>query len=180
MRLNDINKKIILSITLVIGVNLLAFGGLWFFAVKIRKMDDRVAYIRSEIVLKEKENNEAKELKLNLSDLESDKDRIDSVFIAQKDVVNFIEEIEELAKKSEVEMEFRSVNVSDKNSKEKPIFQFKASGAFSNIFHYLVLLENVKYQIIFDGISIQKRESSESLDIWDANFSLRLLSYNES
>ncbi len=178
MKLTDINKKIILSIALIIGANIFALGVLGFAVIKIRKMNESVILARSEILLKEKENNEAKALKAELLNLAFDKDKIDAIFIGQKDIINFIEEIESLAKKTKVDMEFKSVDVSGKSSEEKPIFQFKASGAFSDIFHYLVLLENAKYQVVFDSISLQKRESKEFSDIWEANFTLRLLSYN--
>ncbi|PIR58042.1 MAG: hypothetical protein COU71_00635 [Parcubacteria group bacterium CG10_big_fil_rev_8_21_14_0_10_38_31] len=182
MKLSAINKKIILTIGLVIAINAFAVVSLWFINMKIKEINDRVLSSRSEMYSKEKDTKEAKILKDNLLSLSPRVDKINAVFIGQKDVLSFIEEIETLAKESGVEMEFRSVDISKSDSGEKPIFQFKAIGSFADIFQYLVLLENIKYQVIFDNISFQEKRVSGIDDdtnvIWDANFSLRLLSYN--
>lgn len=182
MRLSDINKKIILSVAFVIIVNTFAVGALMFINIKVRGMNDKIVVTRGEMKLKEKDGTDAKYLKTNLLSLSEGKEKFDDVFIGKKGVLSFIEEIETLAKESGVEMEFRSVDISQSDNGEKPVFQFKASGSFPDVFHYLVLLENIKYQIVFDNISLQENGVSGSIDntrvMWDANFSLRLLSYN--
>jgi len=182
MKLSDINKKIILSIVFVVMVNIVAVGALLFINMKVKDMSGRVEVTKSEMNLKEKEGADAKALKANLLSFSQLEEKLDAVFIGQKDVLSFIEEIEILAKESGVEMEFRSVDISKNDSGEKPVFQFKASGSFSDIFHYLVLLENIKYQVIFDSVSLQGRgdgDNSGKTDVvWDADFSVRLLSYN--
>lgn len=182
MRLSDINKKIISSIVLVVIANIFAIGVFLFVNMKVKDMNDRILVSKAEMILKEKESSEARSIKTSLLNFTLWEDKLNAVFIEQKDVLNFIKEIEALAKESGVEMEFRSVDISKNDEGEKPVFQFKASGAFPDIFHYLVLLENVKYQVIFDNISFQEKgvvESSSGSDVmWEANFSLRLLSYN--
>ncbi len=182
MTLSDINKKIILSISLVLVANAFAVGALWFINMKIKDMNSRVTVIKREMSLREKEDSEAKVIKSNLLNFSPWKEKLDAVFIGQKDVLSFIKEIETLAKESGVEMEFRSVDISKNNNEEKPIFQFKATGSFPDVFHYLVLLENIKYQIIFDNISFQERglvgSGDDAYVKWEAVFSVRLLSYN--
>lgn len=182
MKLSNINKKIVLSIVLVIAVNAFAFACLWLINMKVRQMNGKISTAKSEISLKEKESNEAKILKASLLDFSPLEEKLNDVFIEQKDVLSFIEEIEVLAKESGVDMEFRSVDISKNDTGEKPVFQFKALGSFSDIFYYLTLLENIKYQIVFDNISLQEKGvvgiGDNSRVIWEANFSLRLLSYN--
>jgi len=180
MKLSNINKKIILSAGLIFAINAFAIGALLFINMTVKEMNNRVAIAKNEIILEEKKANEARALKESLSNLSIRKEKLDSVFIEQKDVLSFIKEIENLAKESGVDMEFRSVDISKNDSGEKPIFQFKATGPFSGLFYYLVLLENIKYQIVFDNITFQKiGGSGNKTDLkWEATFSVRLLSYN--
>ena len=59
---------------------------------------------------------------------------IESIFLNETTIINFIERLEHLASKSSLLLELERINVQGSESEEKPIFDLTIKGDFSNIY----------------------------------------------
>lgn len=113
--------------------------------------------------------------------IEQDEGKIKAAFLNPQNIVKFIEDLESLKEKTGVELTLKSVTLSEEMTYSEPRFQFQISGAFRDLFQYLVLLENLPYQINFGRVQFTAtREETKKTGIWQAEIEIILLSYEKS
>lgn len=167
------DKKLIIFFAAIILADVAAVF-LWFYLYsKIEERQAGIAEIINNITFSEVNAQNLKLLKSQMEEASGDKEKIDKVFLEKKDIVSFMEYLEKTGKDIGVLVDFNSVKLGD-TGKEKPYFQFSLNGKFENVFRFLVLLENVPYQIIFNRIDMSKNEEK---GVWGANAGISLASY---
>lgn len=161
-----INKKNTAIISALIITNILLALVWSYFYFKIKEGGDRILELRKEIQIIQKNKEENKSLEALIGNIEGDKNKIDKIFINEKEIINFIEEIEGLASQSNVSLDIISAKIPD--------FNFNVNGNFDSIFKFLVSLENMPYRIVLNRVFLQKNEGSGK---WEIDFTILLTSY---
>lgn len=93
---------------------------------------------------------------------------IDSYFVRLKDVVPFMEKLEEMGKSVNVSVDVTSI----KNTSLSLNLAFSATGSFNDIYRLIALLESAPYKIVVKNVNMQSVENS-----WSATMEISLLSY---
>lgn len=123
------------------------------------------------LALLEKKAQNIKLLESQSEKLKIDAQKMEQVFLKEENIVGFIENLEKLGRDAGVSVELSSVRMDDKNSKE-PHFDLILKGGFNPLFHYIVLLENLPYQIIFEKLNMSSRDK-----LWEARTIIILSSF---
>ena len=155
------NKKFITTVVLIALLNGIALAG-WFYALSVVKGNfDAINEIRSKIAIDDKKIEESRSLKKSIAEVAEEKQKIDSILLDKQSIIKLIEELESIANKTGTSIDIGGINM------------FSLKGKFSQLFHYLVLLENIPYSISIDKMNFQKQEK----DMWRANFEMSLNSF---
>lgn len=95
-------------------------------------------------------------------------------YFVGKDSVNVvIERFESLAKLAKVSFRFARVEPSTYTGRPALSLSFSARGSFPGINHFLLLLENAPFKIVFNRVDLGLAEG----DQWGANFDVLLTSF---
>jgi tetrahydromethanopterin S-methyltransferase subunit B len=155
------NKKIITTFILVILLNGAVLAG-WFYLLSvIDGKFNEINEIRSKIIINDAKIQEGSSLKKSIAEVAEEKQKVDSIFLDKQSVIKLIKELESIANKTGASIDIGSINM------------FSLKGRFSQLFHCLVLLENIPYAISIDKMDFQKQEK----DMWQANFEISLNSF---
>jgi hypothetical protein len=113
----------------------------------------------------------------SLEEITDDKALLEAHFAKSSDVVPFLDTLEKLAPKAGVKTEVDSVSVKDKDT--GLVVGLQASGSFTAIYKFIMLLENSPYELDFLSLDIHKLLSgSVAKDSkWEAVFKIQLLSF---
>jgi len=167
------NKKLIIFFAAIILADTAAVF-LWFYLYSsVEKQQADINEIAYSLAFSGANAKNLKLLKNQMDETMREREKLESAFLEKKDVVPFIEYLEKTGKDVGVPVDFSSVKI-DETGKEKPHLQFSLKGKFENIFRFIVLLENVRYQIAFDNMGISKSGENGG---WEANISAELASY---
>lgn len=172
------NKRSIILLALALAANGAAAAG-WFYLYSVIANQKRaVNEARSDLALIEKKASDSRSLKTFMDGIKKETEKIDAVFLNEEMLVNFIEDVEDISRKTGVFLEINSIKTGKKGDLGAN-FIFKLSGGFGEIFRFLGLLENMPYQIIIKKAHL--RSEGKSSD-WAADVSVILTSfeYNES
>ncbi len=155
----------------------LAAGGL--LLRRLVTLGQELAWVRTEISVSESKQRNVKSLKNVLQEVSGRQERINDLFIDEKSLVRFIEDLEALAKESGVELKVDSAVLPQSPEEAGPTFEFTASGEFRNLFKYQRTLETSPYQLIFEKIETAKvsREGVKKGPGWSARYKLKVISY---
>lgn len=160
-----------------------------------------VAYIILFLNIKEKNNNISaltnevdnvlqKEIKLRsvghlIKDTQEDRAKLGSHFVADDEVVDFIEIVEDLGVESGAKVEITNVGINTINEEalnkgkfnELLSIDFKIEGRFVEMFHFLSMFEKLPFKVDirtvnFEKIPEEKRRIDKSLKPWKGFFSI--------
>jgi len=183
-------QKLIISIALMVGINLIAIAGWWFVYSSVQQERDAIATLRREIDINERRMNNSRSLGVLLADVKKDEEKISLTFLNSNNIVKFIEDLEFLSHKASTTLEVNAIRLpTPEDNIKEPTFHFKITGTFSEMFQYFALFDNLPYQIEIEGISLIKSQTSNSggitnakklIPIWEAEFDVKLLSYENS
>ena len=175
MKKNNFAFSIVFAAVLILLP--LALAG--FIFQKLTALQWELSAIEREIVLLNSKQRNIKSLKGVLSELTDRPQRLDNLFIDEKTLVRFIEDLEELAKESGVELKVDSAVLPQSPEEAGPTFEFTASGEFRNLFKYQRMLENSPYQLVFEKIETAQvsREGVKKGPSWSARYKLKVISY---
>ena len=154
-------------------LNLAAAAGWWWVYRGLTKTNDRIGVLNREISLADAKQKNIRLLHQTLQSIERDKSRVDAVFVDEHSVVRFIENLEELAALSGVELEISSAALPVETDEGGPIFNLSIKGGFGRLFRFFELLEKINFQIRIESASFNIFGSG----IWNSQIKLRLLSY---
>ncbi len=170
------NKKLILIIIATFILNISALlGCLSLFSMVKNQRESAKGTIKNSSILKKK-IQEVKLLESQIDKIKEDKKKIDSIFLMEEDIVKFIETLEDLGKKTGILIKISSAEIG--KGSENPKIRISANGSFQNIFHYILLLENMPNQIVFDNLNLVKKASdSEKKGEWEADIEISIKSF---
>lgn len=133
--------------------------------------------ITEKIISVESRVNDIKNLEILFNSVKEGREEISQNIIAGKDeLVKFIENIEFLAVNVGTKMEIKSVGIPENQADLSPIFNIELRGNFSDIFHFIEMLENLPYFISFKNVAIQRNLSQKEYK-WEAKMNFTVLSY---
>ncbi len=174
----------------MVGINLIAIAGWWFVYSSVQQERDAIATLRREIDINERRINNSHSLGVLLADIKKDEEKISLIFLNSSNIVKFIEDLEFLGHKASTTLEVDAIRLPTPGDNIKePSFHFKITGTFGELFQYFMLLENIPYQIEFERVSLLNPQTSnlggitntkKSIPIWEAEFDVKLLSYENS
>lgn len=168
------NKKLIVTFILIILANA-AGVSLWLYLhSEIEKQKANIREIAGNLAFSGANTKNLKMLKNQAEEEVGNKTKLDETILVKKDIVPFMEYLEKTGKGIGVSVDFSSVNIGE-IGKEKPRLQFSLKGKFENIYRFIVLLENVRYQIVLDQMILRKNGDGGG---WEANAAAVLASYN--
>ncbi len=115
-------------------------------------------------------------------------DRLNFYFITKETTANFIEELESIALRSGVTFKLNSLSIGkEEKITNKPSYlklTMRFDGSFSNVHHFLTILENLPYRVRFNSINIARLDTEAVVDKkdkvsppWYGDVSLDMLSY---
>ena len=169
-------KNFITVVLLVILTNAVFVSGAFFLFYNINLKKKSINKVKKDIVFYEKRIENIKSIEKSLSNSEENSNAIKKVFLDKESIIDFIKRLEYLAGLTNVRLDMKSVNISAESNRA-PVFSFDINGSFSNVYDYLVFIENESYQIALNKIYFQK---SEELPGWEASFELELLSFKNN
>jgi hypothetical protein len=176
------NKKFITSVILIAGINIAGIIGCWLVFSAVQKERSAVLEARRGIDIGERRLNNVRSLGALLKDIEKDTEKISATFLNSETIVKFIEELESINQKTGTNLLVRVINLPNQSETKAPYFEFQIRGSFRGLFQYLILLENVPYQITIDRVNLtrptaEELDKNEKIGNWRADFKVTLLSY---
>jgi len=166
------NKKFIITIVLVVLLNGAVLAGWIYLFSNFKKQNNFIKEERQKILVSDKKLENSNSLKALMNEIVDEKQKIDSVFLDKESIINFIENLESIAGKTGASIKIGNINI-DNQDKKGLSFQFNLTGNFNQLFHYLILLENLPYLINIERMDFKKLAPNE----WGANFEILVNSF---
>ncbi len=168
------NKKFITTIVLVVLLNGAVLAGWLYLFSNLKKQNNFIREERQKILVSDKKLENSSSLKILMDEIVDKKQKIDSAFLNKESVVNFIENLESIAGKTGASIKIGNINI-DNQEKKGLSLQFNLTGNFNQLFHYLILLENLPYLINIERMDFKKLAPNE----WGADFEISVNSFME-
>ncbi len=175
--MSGLKKYYSLIAALALVLALAIFGALLYS--KISSLYRSLVLVKTEVAAVVNRGQGEHEAEAILKSRADDLKAIDYTFVSESSIINFIEKLEQIAKNSNVSLKVSAGNPVSLKDKIGPTFSLEASGDFQNIFRYLLLLENMPYEISFENASIvPKVPISKDLRVGaEASYQIRIKSY---
>ena len=137
------------------------------------KNQETVRSLKTEIAASELKQKNIRELDRILQSVSPDLEKINAIFVSEKEVARFIENLEKIALLSGTDLMIESASLPGKDGIKEPAFELNIAGGFGRNFQYLALLENMNFQIKLEKVRFVKNDKKA----WDAEIGFRLLNY---
>lgn len=177
-----ISKKTI-KLFLIAAILALAAISAYGMAVReIRKNLSGAADLGSSIAAESQKEAGIESTRNILRNTAAEREKIDSYFVSSDNIVDFLEKIELLGKKSGVALSFDSVDIP---SDEKNVLRVRAGtkGSWENTFYFLSLIENLPFKIELEKSSVIKTVevvSNIKTFYWRGDFTIKLVSFYQN
>ncbi len=172
MKLSKTQVKVII-ITFVLALFLSGYG---YVFITIKNKNNHISVLQNQIDIEAKKDSRLHSIKSLLADLDKEIEQIDTYFVVDNEVVDFLEDIENLGLIAGVSISVNSVSVDEEITKELPFdllkVKFVSRGKWSSIIHLVSLLETFSLGIIINEVRLEKLTDSES---WQGNISFSVL-----
>lgn len=171
MKKSSQNKLII---TLCV-VNIFAVG-IWavLYAYSLR-IGTKLQKVNSDLLNEDAKGAYVTNIAGELRTSEENRELIDKTFIKFGDEADFLENIENLATTTKVEIKVFSFEQKDKTLH----LLMQTRGTFSRNYLFLSLLESLPYEIVVNKISMEKLKEEANLNRWETHYDVSVLSYIE-
>ena len=166
------NKKFIITIVLMVLLTGAVLAGWIYLFANFKKQNNFIKEERQKILVSDKKLENSNSLKALMNEIVDEKQKIDSVSLDKESIINFIENLESIAGKTGASIKIGNINI-DNQEKKGLSFQFNLTGNFNQLFHYLILLENLPYLINIERMDFKKLAPNE----WGANFEILVNSF---
>jgi len=122
--------------------------------------------IRDQEILLSRLSKQKSQIGRIRADYQSQKKKMEKVeksFLNPKETVDFVVEVEKIARKSSVKLETKTTERNAGESELSPFFNYQliVTGKFNNVMRFLTYLENIKYNIIINGLKITAMGGNE-------------------
>ena len=162
------NKKFIATTILIVLLNGAVLAGWLYFFSNLKKQDNLIKEERQKLLASDKKLENSDSLKVLMNEIIDEKQKIDSAFLNEGSIVNFVEKLESIAGKTGAAIKIGNINEENGLS-----LQFNITGNFNQLFHYLILLEKLPYLINIERMDFKKLAPNE----WGANFEILVNSF---
>lgn len=135
----------------------------------------------AELQTETSKKNESKSYERLLKLVETERAQLDTHFIKSTDVVVFLDTVEDLAPRVNAKAEVALVDIAPDSTSLN--VEMKASGTFEALYRFLMLLENLPYQVEIVSMNLQRpgaageAVSGSAAVEWSATFQIKLLSF---
>lgn len=102
---------------------------------------------------------------------EEDLTKVKSAFANRESLIQFIEELETVARESDVDLTLSEPVIGQTSL----TLSLEADGSFAKLYHWLARLENLPYQLTFERINLSARAGAG----WSGDISLVLNSFRD-
>ncbi len=147
----------------------------WFLYREIGKNKEKAEIYAANLEREENRRAEIKALRSSLREIEDDRAQLETHFAKSSDIVPFLDTMEKLALKTGAKAEVESVNAGAGN--KTLTVQIKASGTFSAVYKFLMLLENSPYELDFLLVDMNSARGEDKTSNWSAIFKMQLLTF---
>lgn len=185
MEYSSKTKQILLTIIVLVIAVSIAYAMLF---LNIKEKNNNISALSNEIDIVLQKEIKLRSVKHLINDTEQDRVKLDSHFVTDDEVVNFIEKIENLGTDSGTKVEVISVYVDDVNKEvtnqaainELLYLDFKTEGSFAQMFHFLSMLEKLPFKIDIPQVNFEKTldgtgKVNKSLGSWKGLFSITVV-----
>lgn len=166
-------NKFIITIAVVVLANAAAIGVWSYLFSALGQEDNNIYEIQKKSLINEKKAQKYKEISVFMDETFSKRETLDSVFLDKESIIKIIEELEANAEKAGVAIKLGNINIGE-NKTQKPLLSFSLNGDFNQIFHYLLLLENMPYSVEVKKTQLQKEGKIGTQSKWNAEFEILL------
>ncbi len=187
------NQIILLGILFL--MMLLAMGGYVYLYSQINKKTSSAESIVAEIENEKASQQNILGLKRSIELSEEKYTTLNSYFVNEEKVIEFIEEIELLAQETSVVTEISSIQSGEQIGKKGLYVTLDAQGNFDDVNNFIVRLENMPYQIHLTNVLLSTPKGSSQKPAtdpktgkvvlstgtpqWKASLDFVLISYTE-
>lgn len=175
-------KQILLStVVMIIAVPVLYI----MLFINIKEKNNNVSALTNEVDIVLQKEIKLRSVKFLIRDTLQERADLDSHFVADDEIIDFIETIENLGADSGAKIEITNVSISSIEKKEDDQvnisellnLDFKIKGRFIQMFHFLSMLEKLPFKIDilrvnFENISEKSRKIDKTLEPWNGFFSI--------
>jgi len=169
------NKKFIITIVLIVLLNGAVLAGWLYLFSNLKKENNFIKEEQQKILVNDKKLENSGSLKVLMNEIINEKQKIDSAFLNEGSIVNFVEKLESIAGKTGAAIKIGNINI-DNQDKKGLSLQFNITGNFNQLFQYLILLENLPYLINIEKMELRKLAPND----WEADFEIIVSSFIET
>lgn len=172
--------KQILALTTILAIASIVFYVLFFNALKNKNEE-------ISLILNVTDTAIQRELKLRsvgeiIKDTEDEREKLDTYFVADDHVVDFIESIEELGRYVGVDIETVSVNINDNLKTKDSISEIlnlsiETRGDWEDVFYFLALMEKMPFRIDIanaDLYAVYRNDGKDTSVSWKGFFNINV------
>jgi len=175
-------KQILLTTIVLVIVVSIAYIMLF---LNIKEKNNAVSLLTNEVDSVLQKEIKLRSVKYLIKDTQDDRMKLDSYFVADDEIINFIKMIEDLGIESNAEVEITNVSIGVVDEKavnkdkinELLNIDFKMGGSFVEMFHFLSMFEKLPFKIDVKRVNFEKIpdrdiEIDKSLEPWKGFFSV--------
>lgn len=168
-------KKTKIFIVILIIINLALAGVLWYFSGVINIHSEKALSSTAELDFEVKKEEKLRSTEAIIRDTEEERVELDSRFVKDEEVVDFIKLIENIGEKTGVVVDIKTVSVIDTDFgfSEALGLQVEYIGNWSETMHFLSLIEELPFSIEIISFSSDKKEGDELL--WQSSLGIEVL-----
>jgi len=170
MNINQNTKKIAVIVGGIALTSFVVYGVLVFLVIQTI---NKAVFVLGEISGETHKEENLRMLKNSVQNTEKGRAQIAERFVSEDGIVSFIERVESLGALSHAQVVLQAVSVEGGVLK----LDISATGAFSEIFHFLSLLEGLPYRTQFEKVSILKLPEDKKGNEWQTLVAFDLLSF---
>lgn len=149
-------------------------AGSWLFYSKINMESNIIIDASSQIALVQKKESDFDVSKANLQKYGADIQKLRNAFLSESTFVAFLQAMESLAKKAQVE--FKAVNASlPTSSSDSAVFSFQLKGGAQELVRFFILLDQVPYSGIV--LNVQWTRQGKGGDIITVTGDYQIFNY---
>lgn len=170
---------------MIIGMVMLAlltvFIGVYsYLYLQIKYKNTKASILIQEIKEETTKQEELARLKRTISATNADREKLSSHFVLGSKAVGFLETIEGYGKTARTTLSITTADIDTEHNTFK--ITLIAKGTFTEVYHYLQLLENTPYQFQFNKITFDHGSATTGTEagapsVWNLNVGFTLISF---
>ena len=162
------------------------------FFIGIKNKNESISLVANEIDIALEKEVKLKSIKNLIKDTENDRAKLNAYFVVDDKVIDFIEDIENLAKDTNVDLKVMSIDINDdgnntpqqNNISELLQLNLKVAGLWDNLFHFISLVDELPFRVDISKVNLQVVYDSNNKDKnptdWEGMFVVSVLKLKEN